>query len=65
MEHPLVSLVSESLNNALAYGYDELLDWSSLAIADDMVRCDSQFEDYDPNALVPYINQWRAGLPPR
>ena len=69
MEHPLAAIVALSLNTALHFGYDELLDWSSEQIAVDMLDYDASLmvldEAYSVADLVPYINEWRAGLPPR
>ena len=68
-EHPLSGMIANALNLALSYGYDELLDWSSEQIAVDLLDHDNEVTraacEYSVAELVPIINSWRAGLPPR
>lgn len=65
MNNELESKIAASLDNALTYGYDELLDWSDEQIAYDLIDLGSQFEFCKQAELIPYIKTWRAGLPPR
>lgn len=69
MEHPLTGMIADALNLALSYGYDELLNWSSEQIAVDLLDHDNEIsqaaEAFSVADLVPIINSWRAGLPPR
>ncbi len=51
--------ISESLDSAIDNGYDDLLDWTDLEIAEDLGQYDKQFEDFDPQDLVPYVQAWR------
>ncbi len=51
--------ISSSLDNAIENGYDDLLNWTDLEIAEDLGKYDQQCEDFDPQDLVPYIQAWR------
>lgn len=50
--------VSEALENALAEGY-ALDKWTDFAIAYDLVSYNSDYEDVNPDQLIPFIQEWK------
>ncbi len=53
--------INEVMDNARDNGYDEL-NTPSLEIAEDIVTYSAEFENEEPETLVPYIDQWKARL---
>lgn len=54
--------VDRSLNQAIENGY--MLDlWDAEDIAEDLHEYDSDFEDTDPNDLVPFVRDWKSRRP--
>lgn len=52
-------LLFEHLDNALENDYNDLLDWNPHDVANDITAFDVDFETYEPESLVSYIEEWQ------
>lgn len=60
MANPVLTyaMVKESLDAAIANGYDEMLKWEPIRIAEDMCDYDSDLQMFTPGELVPHIHRY-------
>lgn len=58
-EPTLVSLVRDALNNAVENGYDWVKTGPVNKVITDLMDCDAELEDADPEKLAPIVEDWQ------
>lgn len=51
--------LEEALDNCLENGYDEVVDWKTEDLVEDLQRYDADFEDLSTKQLLPYVQNWQ------
>ena len=59
-EYTLEEIVFDALDNAVCNGYgDFVFDSPAEEVAHDLVMYEKRTESYEPETLIPYIEEWK------
>lgn len=62
MSDDLEKKVHEALDNAIANGYEDMVNWDDEDIAVDLGTYDADLEGLEVDVLIPHITTWRAKM---